>query len=522
MSESPNSGEPIVGKKAPGRAQQLLAQALVQLATTRRTFTEGEALQDIWNAGYDVNHNHAGFVLALEATEQHERHWRLRDHTLANDRLFEALNNGTWDGRDIDGMLAKIDGEDGVHAIFCPVDPRFKQHADGRYDLADREPEIALSASMQASLNKFAPALLAHWQAQGAFPWTVQQIMKALEELGWSERKENASWMQVRAWLKSWSEVVRAGQDYWVIAGQLPQPFTSKPLRVLPVNSSQGSYVSIEGTAHASYDEQANIVPDRRVTFSPVPRSSSLLDPSSGSITSWTVVLRTRNITQGFLNVPASARSAYPGQSSGEGNVIVLHGKWFDSDTDLWLWLDRAQHILYGADLAEQLGWCPTGQKLHVDWAPERLVIRSVDVDTEVQKEERRLIDVEELAQLRGGLGESYRRSLQAILIEEPGGLLFKELVLRLRERQNHQVHRGTIRALLSAGGFVQQADRWYLAPNAEKSERQLRAALVETLVATEGGDFTQSLDTHQNLRTTAEAITTRLRELIEILQAPS
>jgi hypothetical protein len=49
-------------------------------------------------------------------------------------------------------------------------------------------------------------------------------------------------------------------------------------------------------------------------------------------------------------------------------------------------------------------------------------------------------------------------------------------------------VHRGTVRTLLYAGGFVQRDGRWFAAPQSEIGARKLRAALVETLVAVEGG----------------------------------
>ena len=35
----------------------------------------------------------------------------------------------------------------------------------------------------------------------------------------------------------------------------------------------------------------------------------------------------------------------------------MLHGLWFDSDEQLWLWLDRTQDRLYGPELAQQLEW---------------------------------------------------------------------------------------------------------------------------------------------------------------------
>jgi len=59
--------------------------------------------------------------------------------------------------------------------------------------------------------------------------------------------------------------------------------------------------------------------------------------------------------------------------------------------------------------------------------------------------------------------------------------------VKSLRERQGHDVHRGTVRALRYAGGFVQRGGHWFAAPQSEVAARQLRTALVETLVTEEG-----------------------------------
>lgn len=59
-------------------------------------------------------------------------------------------------------------------------------------------------------------------------------------------------------------------------------------------------------------------------------------------------------------------------------------------------------------------------------------------MDTDVQHEEALLVDLEALAVLRGGLGESYRRSLLAILADAPQALSFKKVVEALRVRQDH------------------------------------------------------------------------------------
>jgi hypothetical protein len=143
-------------------------------------------------------------------------------------------------------------------------------------------------------------------------------------------------------------------------------------------------------------------------------------------------------------------------------------------------------------------------------------MLQSEGTDAEVQREETRLVDLEALSQLRGGLGESYRATIQAILADRTGGLVFPDLVAAVRARQGHEVHRGTIRAILSAGGFVCREGRWHIAAQPEEGERQFRRALVETLVPTDRvPDLHGRPGDPQRLRAVAQAIWSRLREII-------
>lgn len=120
-----------------------------------------------------------------------------------------------------------------------------------------------------------------------------------------------------------------------------------------------------------------------------------------------------------------------------------------------------------------------------ITWAAECLVLRPPGMDAEAQREETRLADVETLAALRGGLGESYRQSVVAILAEQPNGLAFRELLAAVRDRQGHEVHRGTLRAVLHAGGFVCREGLWKPPLGEGQSRRLLREAVV---LATGGG----------------------------------
>jgi hypothetical protein len=100
-----------------------------------------------------------------------------------------------------------------------------------------------------------------------------------------------------------------------------------------------------------------------------------------------------------------------------------------------------------------------------------------------------------------------------------PDGLTFAEIIIALRERQQHEVHRGTIHALLSSGGFVQREHRWFAAPDNEAGARQLRAAFIETLVPREQNDAAQSLAHTEYIRVRVKAVHLRLSEIISTLQ---
>jgi len=218
--------------------------------------------------------------------------------------------------------------------------------------------------------------------------------------------------------------------------------------------------------------------------------------------------------------VPSTARSAYPPRVVGEGDRAVLRGLWYDSDEQIWLWLDRAQDRLYGPDLAYQLEWREAGDLLRVEWRPEVIVLCVTGHDDEVQREETRLVDPQTLKALRGGLGESYRQSLQAILLEKTAGLTFAQVVKALGERQGHDIHRGTVRALLYAGGFVQRNSRWFAAPQDHMAARMLRAALVETLLPQEKSEqVPEPTAGPEQQRKKVQAIKERLAEVVRILR---
>ncbi len=495
--------------------QRLLDAAEARLLHTRRTFTEEEALHSVWEAGYEVSpQTDPRFVLAREAEGKHPRHWRLAVHRLANDRLLSMLADSAWDGRDLDAELARISAEDNLHYIFCPLDQRFTTCANGVLERADREETIELPEAVKTELEAFSSALLDQWSAEGWVPWSTRQVTEALGRLGWSLGERREGWLLVRAWLCAWPEVARSGQDSWIPIEQLPPTPQQARLRVMPLTPRRDlNEQHLKPTRESGGSKEVQTSGQDRGL---APGQMLFGGQESTNRTAWVVPLRTAHLVGGFVPAPSSARAAYPARALGEGTVTVLRALWFESGERLWIWLDREQDRLYGPQLADHLGWRQAGDLLRVEWAPDVIVLRIAGHDAEVQAEETRLVDLDALAALRGGLGESYRASLQAILEAAPAGLTFAELVAAIRERQSHVVHRGSIRAVLHAGGFVQREGRWFAAPEAAAGARMFRAAIVTALLP--GESAPQGKSDRKHLRARAQAIRGRLAELVDQL----
>ena len=502
---------------------QLLDTAVKRLSTYRRTFTAEEALAEVWEDGFDISLQadpQERFVLAYEADGKHPRQWRLITQALANNRLLDALKSGAWDGQDLDAELARLDAEDHTHYIYCPADPRFSTRPNGTLEAADHEYNLTLSPETQAELDALAQELLEQWHNEGDTPLTVLQVMELVGNLGWPEASERTGWQLVRAWLLEWTEVARVGQDYWVPMRSLPKepehtrlqvlPVTSQTSAVEPLDLAQGETVISEAAGSSEQEASATIGKSQVIHSKEV----------GAHAISWTYRLRTIHLLEGFISVPSTARSAYPPRVVGEGDRAVLKGLWYDNAEQMWLWLDRTQDRLYGPDLAHQLAWREAGDLLRVEWRPEVIVLRMVGHDDEVQREEMRLVDPQTLKTLRGGLGESYRQSLQAILLEKTEGLTILQVVKALRERQGHDIHRGTVRALLYAGGFIQRKGHWFAAPQDQSAKRTLRDALVETLLPQEKPEeVAEPTAGPEQLRKKVKAIRERLAELVGMLR---
>jgi hypothetical protein len=507
----------------------LLDEVVRQWQPSRRTFTEKEALHLVWEAGYEIPiHSDKRFVLVHEGDGKRPSHWRLVGQTVANTRLLNELLSGTWDGRNLDEKLAALDNEDQRHYVFYPLDARLTLTKQGVLEPAEHERRVKLPRGMKATLDALGPRLLASWHDAGAEPWTIRTVTDTLRQLAWLDAEMPNAWLYVRAWLLNWPQVRRVGQDYWVPSDQLPAEIRHTRLQVLPLTVEMRTGASPVPTdlVHAfQTTTEAVASPSDK---SPIPtKAASNVDENQvvlrGEVmanrASWTVRLRTVNLLEGFLHIPSVVRGAYPPPAPGEEQQTVLRGMWHDDGIPFWLWLDRTNNQLYGPALADRLMWLEAGTVLRIEWAPDVIVIQKLSQDEEIRDEEERLVDLEALATMRGGLGENYRRSLQAILTAAPEGLVFAEIVIALRERQHHAVHRGTIHAILYSGGFVQKERRWFAAPDTEVGARQLRAAFVETLLPTEQESLAQPLPYAEYVRTRVNAIHARLAEIVTMLR---
>jgi hypothetical protein len=504
-------------RKMDKRLRRLLDAVERKYAGSRRTFTEEEAFADIWEAGYDASpQSDPRFALGQEAHGKNQRHWCLASQVLANNRLIEALETATWDGRDLDAELARMGEGGGPHFVFCPVDPRFVQGAEGRLDLAAREDDVALSDEVRSELDALLNSLRESWVTAGGTPQTVRQLTEALGALGWVGATVRGGWLQVRTWLKGCADIVRVGRDFWVLADKIPRGPERVRLSVLPIR-----HPSTSGPTGTPSEQQPTVGPGPSSTTQPVTPTQTSVPPTGlvGSLaTSWSVVLRTVNLVEGFLPVPSMARLAYPPRATDSAAWEAIPGKWFSSGDSLWLWLDRQRDLLCGSDLADRLAWCDAGEVIVVEWSADVVVLRQHGADEQVRDEESRLVDREALAAMRGGVGESYRQSLMAILGGIPTGLTFRELVEALNARQLHMAHRGTVRALLSAGRFVYRDGKWYTTNDGTDSARQLRMSIVLSSQSEEAATDSSKENHNQTARKIAAVVASRLKELIERL----
>jgi hypothetical protein len=487
--------------------KQALDTTVARVCDTRRTFTDHEALAEtVWSQGYDVGLQvDPRFALAQELHAEGPRQWRLAAHTVANNHLLEALQQGQWDGRNLDSMLIALDQANGGHHVFCATDPRFQAAPDGRLGAGQQLP-ARLDQETKTALDAHATALLGRWKESGSEPMTVREITDLLSSLECQATLKRGATAFVRAWLLEWPEAQRVGIDYWVPASAVPTAPRRRKMQVLPVLP-----LSISTSHEQLPPETQQAIHVLDLAESLVPQSNTMVASSA----SWIQTLRTVHLVHGFLPIPSNAWAAIPPRAHGVGTWEVVPGKWFESDETIWLWLDRDSRRLCGTQLEALLAWRDTGERLRVTWTAEVVVLKLEGIDPDVHQEESRLVDPTALAALRGGIGESYRQSIAIVLAEHPEGLAFREVVSAVRLRQQHTVHPGSLRAVLHAGGFESRNGLWYAGEDPRAGARRLRRAMATATL--ESNDSPQD-EAAVSPRCVVNAVRARLRELREAL----
>ncbi len=494
--------------------QAFLDEAYERLKTTRRTFTEREALNAARLEGYDLKLSFdERFARAEPRQGSIPPHWRLATQILANTRLLNELKACTWDGTRLDDKLLALEKEDQLHYTFYPHDPRMFLNRQGAWE-ATGERQITLPLGLKEALDGFKDRLHARWLELNT-PLTVGQVLTQLEELGWRAEGLTSVHRCIRAWLLTTEQFRRVGEDYWIPRELLPPAVKRTRLQIMPIRASaaEAAQAIHEGkdASELIHEEQEKHQRRERLIF-------------KGSATStqvtWTAILRSIHLNEGFIPIPKAMRGVYPPLMPGEEHISVLKGLWYDDATAMWLWLDRLHHRLYGPDLLDKIGFFSAGIKLKIEWKADGIILYEAGHDQEVQQEETRLVDLEELKQLRGNIGEGYRQAIQALLLATPEGLTFKEILIAIRERQRHEVRRSTVRSILASGGFIQREQRWYAAPDTTSAAKKLKAALLETLIEPTEQEGQQPVLSHQEyLRTRVAAIHKRLQEITHVLR---
>lgn len=473
------------------RQEILLLDAVVkEWSTSRYTFTEEEALRNIWAIGEDIRLREDTRFWEIEGTD----HFQLAEHKLANELLVDRLWQGVWDGTDLDRELEKLDSTlPGSFHVFCKADPRFVE-TKSELRLAP-SPLVVFEEAIQTELNRIAGELLKYHLEHNSPLHTLQLIETVLRinsevPIAEDQVDQMVSWLYTRS---EWSEI---GRGLWFPTELIPPVEKPPRIRVLSVEGS-GQHTTV---SELFIEEET----ESSTKTATVPIVERLPD----STVSWTHVLRTVHLLGNYVPVPLGARFRYP-RLVGRSGPLAISTLFHDLGQEGFLWLDRDHNRFFGEFLAEMVQWEEAGRKLLIDWKPEGVVIRLGEVDCEVQEKESRQLDPEALRELRLGRGESYRQSLMAILKETESGLSFRDLYERLALRQDRKASRGSIRAVLSQSPeFVCQNSLWtWRAVETAATDFRRRMVLAD-LMANSNANLT-------DLGSMAEAVAGRIRCIV-------
>lgn len=450
----------------PRRPISLLDRVVETNERERFTFTESQALHDLWQSGEDIRLREDSRFLEIENTG----HFQLAQHRLANEILADKLWQGTWDGGDIEAELQRLDenASRSFH-IFCRADARFIE-ADGKMILTIR-PKLPIPETIRNIFDALAQKLL-NLHLESGRPLNTIELFELIQRLGDQPDAPDQILEYLESWLaeqREWTEVARG---LWLPTVLLPQAPDPKAVRVIQIGA----------TGTGLHQATVVILPDDSKSAagnsggnSPEPESSPPAARDADGTVSWKQVLKTIYIQGKYLPVPHHARFRYP-RFVGVDGPLALRCLSVDSGREGWLWLDRQRHRFFGDFLYELIEWEEAGRVLQIRWRPEAVSIELGDVDLIIHEEEQRHIDPEALHELRNGRGESYRISLIEILQENLQGLPLSELYQRLAARQGHFPSRASIRAILHQSPefiFEDHCWKWLFTPQAERVFRE-------------------------------------------------
>lgn len=299
----------------------------------RFTFTEGEVLKPLWDAGEDIRlREDSRFREVNPSQPAAESQWRLATHTVANQALYELLMDELWDGRDLCRCLESLDqaANDSSFHIFCLGDERFllSQDEGGLYRLSLKEvPVVELTSEQKRVIDMFASQLLTHFPDDRTKPWTTSFIAEELRRLVYpADALDMLVPVALENWLFHQEEWTRVGIDSWLPKKRLPAIAKKHRYAVPPMVSTTGDNIvalpGLKGDAEPSTSREA----EQGVE---VQKQGSLNERVR-----WRITLRTCHINEGTIPVPKQARTLYP-LARKMASVAAVPGLWFADGIDM-------------------------------------------------------------------------------------------------------------------------------------------------------------------------------------------
>ncbi|HEX2913498.1 MAG TPA: hypothetical protein VH186_22030 [Chloroflexia bacterium] len=468
------------------------------------TFAEREALNYLWEEGQEIRLREDNRFVPVKLSPGQ---WRLIIERLANEKLYEALLDESWDGQDLLSYLHSLDAEADkpYRHIFCPADPRFElvKASEGSYNLKLKalSGQHELTSEQKAQLSQLLTQFVA--LESGV---TTGQLLAAYQQQFTGEALAPSA---LESWLLQQPEWTRIGLDRWLPRQFVPAPAPVRRYAVLPVTG--GKLEPVEPEMGATTITEIEPEDDRE----PVEESGPLEteeDTQAPLAIGWKVTLRAWQLNEGVVSVPKAAQTLYP-RAYKLGKILALSALWYEDGADFTVWLDKAAHRLFGPELQEKLDFLGAGTILQVRWSQAGLTFTVLGEDSAVSAEEARLVDLTALAALRSTELESYRASLRALLTSGP--LSFAQLYEQLCQRQQHKANRHTVSSILSGSpefSFDHATKQWALnlAVSNEDGARHLRQAIILSKGAN---------DKDASSRTLSEVVSINMKKLEQLRQ---